>query len=77
MAKVTSKPAGKFKINAGGKGKMQKFKGVGTQKPGVVEVAGSGGGTDPGAKIPTGGTGKIGGKQVGVKAVKPGQTGVR
>jgi hypothetical protein len=77
MAKVTSKAPGKFAVKGGGKGGMQNFKAVGTQKPGVTEVAGSGGGKSFAAKIPTGGTGKIGGKQVGVKAVKPGQTGVR
>lgn len=77
MVKVTSKPAGKQKIDPGGSGKMKKFGAVGTQKPGGTAVAGSGGGTNPGAPIPTGGKGKIGGKQVGVKAVKPGQTGVR
>jgi len=76
MAKATSKSAGKFKVS-GGSGHMQGFKPVGAQAAGVTEVAGSGGGKSPGAKITGGGKGKIGGKQVGVKAVKPGQTGVR
>ena len=77
MAKVTSKSAGKFKVGGGKKGGMANFKGVGTQKPGVTEVDASGGGTNPGAPIPAGGKGKIGGKQVGVKAIVPGKTSVR
>ena len=39
-----SKPAGKQKIQAGGSGKMQSFKPVGDQTPGVSSVAGKGGG---------------------------------
>ena len=35
---VKSKPAGKQKIQAGSKGGMHNFEGVGTQKPGVSAV---------------------------------------
>lgn len=76
MAKTSSKSAGKQKVS-GGSGHMKSFKGVGAQKPGVTSVSGSGGGTDPGAKITGGPKGKIGGKQVGVKPIKPGQTAAR
>jgi hypothetical protein len=76
MAKVTSKSAGKFGVK-GGNGSMHGFKPVGAQASGVTSVAGSGGGKSPGAKITGGPGGKIGGKQVGVKAVKPGVTSVR
>jgi hypothetical protein len=75
MAKVTSKSAGPFKVKAGPKGGMKGFKAVGAQKPGVTEVAGSGGGTSPGAKITGGPSGKVG-KQGAVKAVKSGITSV-
>ena len=76
MAKVTSKPAGKQKVD-GGSGSMASFKPVGAQKPGGTAVNMSGGSRSPGAKVPAGGKGKIGGKQVGVQKIKPGQTGVR
>jgi hypothetical protein len=38
-----SKPAGKQKIQAGGSGKMNSFKPVGDQQPGVSSVSGKGG----------------------------------
>lgn len=73
MAKVTSKSAGKFGVK-GGKGKMAGFKPVGAQAKEMTSVAGSGGGTSPGAKI-TGGSGKMA-KQGSVKPVKSGITSV-
>jgi hypothetical protein len=76
MVKVTSKPAGKFKVS-GGKGGMKGFKAVGTQGPGVTSVSGSGGSKSPGAKLKGGGKGFIGGKQDGVTAVKSGITSVK
>lgn len=42
---TSSKGAGKQKIQAGPSGKMQKFKGVGSQKPGVTSVSTSGSGS--------------------------------
>jgi hypothetical protein len=42
MAKASSKSASKNKIQAGPKGKMQTFKPVGSQKPGVSSVSMSG-----------------------------------
>jgi hypothetical protein len=33
--KAKSKPAGKMKVQAGPSGQMKKFKGTGTQKPGL------------------------------------------
>lgn len=47
MPKVTSKPAGKNKIQAGPSGKMQKFKPVGAQKADRTSVEMSGGNTNP------------------------------
>lgn len=76
MAKVTSKPAGKQLVK-GGNTKMHSFQAIGTQKPGITSVTMSGGSKSPGAKIPAGGKGKIGGKQVGVMSQKPGVTSVR
>lgn len=76
MVKVTSKNASGQLVKGGNTG-MKGFKAVGTQAPGGTAVAGGGGSKSPGAKIPAGPTGKIGGKQVGVKPIKPGQTGVR
>ena len=43
MAKASSKSAGKQKIQAGPSGKMQKFKGVGTQRPDRTAVSPKGG----------------------------------
>lgn len=42
---TSSKSAGKQKIQAGPSGKMQKFTGVKTQKPGGTAVTNSGGGS--------------------------------
>ena len=65
--KSTSKPAGKFKIQAGPSGKMKKFGGLAAQKPGVTAVTQSSG---KGAAFPSGGpSGKMH-KFEGVKAVK-------
>lgn len=76
MAKTVSKPAG-GQLVKGGSTKMHPFTPVGTQKAGSTSVAGSGGNKNPGGSIPRGPTGKIGGKQVGVQAQKPGRTGQR
>jgi len=69
MAKTSSKPAGKQKIQAGGKGKMQKFSGSGPQKPdSTAQTKHSG----KGASFPSGGpSGKMH-KFVPVKPVKGG-----
>lgn len=63
-----SKPAGKQKIQAGGKGKMHKFAGAGAQAPGgsaVTQHAGKG------AQFAKGGPGGKMQKFSPVKAVKP------
>jgi hypothetical protein len=39
MARTSTKSASKQKIQAGPKGQMQRFQGVGTQKPGVSSVS--------------------------------------
>jgi hypothetical protein len=70
--KSTSKPAGKFKVQAGGSGKMHKFGGAAAQKPGVTATTSSSG---KGAAFPEGGpSGKMHGFS-GVKAQKPGRSG--
>lgn len=38
-----SKPAGRFKVQAGGSGKMEKFSGATPQKPGVTAVTSAAG----------------------------------
>lgn len=70
---ASSKPAGKQKIGAGPSGKMQKFTGVGTQKPGGTAVTNTGG---KGAAFPSGGpSGKMQ-KFTPVKPQKPGVSAV-
>ena len=65
--KSSSKPAGKFKIQPGGSGKMHKFSGAGPQKPGVSATTKHSG---KGAEFPAGGpSGKMQ-KFSPVKAVK-------
>lgn len=65
--KSKSLPAGKFKIEAGGSGKMKKFGGPVAQKPGVTAVTQ---GSGKGAEFPSGGpSGKMQ-KFTPVKAVK-------
>jgi len=66
--KSTSKPAGKFKIEAGPSGKMQSFKGVGDQQPGVSAVTAKNAGKKWSGPS-TGGSGKMQ-KFTPVKAVK-------
>jgi hypothetical protein len=66
-------PAGKFKVEAGGSGKMQSFKGVGDQQPGVSSVSAKSAGkkfSGPSA----GGSGKMHGFS-GVKKQKSGRSG--
>jgi len=55
--KSSSKPAGKFKINAGPSGKMQKFSGASPQQPGVTHRTNTAGKGAPFAK--GGGSGKM------------------
>lgn len=66
--KSKSLPAGKFKIEAGGSGKMQSFKGVGDQQPGVSAVTAKNAGKKWSGPS-TGGSGKMQ-KFTPVKAVK-------
>lgn len=66
--KASSKPAGKQKIQAGGKGKMHNFAGATPQKPGVSATTSSKGKGAPFAK--GGPSGKMQGFKP-VKAVKP------
>lgn len=67
---TVSKSASKQKIQAGPKGGMHDFGGVGDQQPGVSNVAAK----NAGKKFPTGGpSGKMQ-KFSGVKAQKPGQS---
>jgi len=66
-----SKPAGKQAILPGGSGKMQKFKPVGDQKPGVTGVS-PGGGSKSFQPPSTGGSGKM--KKF--KPVKPQKAGI-
>jgi len=61
-------PAGKFKVEAGGSGKMQSFKGVGDQQPGVSAVTAKNAGKKWSGPS-TGGSGKMQ-KFTPVKAVK-------
>jgi hypothetical protein len=65
-------PAGKFKVEAGGSGKMQSFKGVGEQQPGVSAVTAK----NAGKKWPTGLGGPSGKMQKfsGVKKQKSGRS---
>jgi len=67
--KSTSKPAGKFKVQAGGGGKMHKFGGAAAQKPGVSATTGASG---KGAQFPEGGPS---GKMHGFSGVKPQKSG--
>ena len=68
---ATSKPAGKFKVQAGGSGKMEKFSGATPQKPGVTAVTSSPG---KGAAFAKGGpSGKMHGFSP-VKAQKSGRS---
>jgi hypothetical protein len=67
--KSSSKPAGKFKIQPGGSGKMHKFSGAGAQKPGVSATTSSGG---KGGQFPQGGPS---GKMAKFTAVKPQKSG--
>ena len=69
--KFSSKPAGKQKIQAGGSGKMNPFKPVGDQQPGVSSVAGSGG-----SKSWPSGLGGPSGKMQKMTPVKPQKPGV-
>lgn len=68
--KSTSKPAGKFKVDAGGSGKMNKFGGVVSQKPGVSAVTK---GSGKGVGIAEGGSGKMH-AFTGVKSQKSGRS---
>jgi len=68
--KSSSKPAGKFKIQAGGSGKMQSFKGVGDQQPGVSAVTAKNAGKKFSGPS-TGGSGKM----HSFTAVKPQKSG--
>lgn len=74
MVTVTKKSSSPV---TGGKKKMHSFTPVGKQTAGITSVSGTGGNKSPGAKIPAGPTGKIGGKQVGVMNQVPGRTGQR
>lgn len=67
--KASSKPAGKFKVQAGGSGKMKKFGGVVAQKPGVTAVTQ---GSGKGALFPAGGPS---GKMQKFSPVKPQKSG--
>ena len=66
-----SKPAGKQKIQAGGSGKMNSFKPVGTQAAGGSAVAGSGG-----SKAWPSSLGGPSGKMQKMSPVKPQKPGV-
>lgn len=69
--KSSSKPAGKQKIQAGPGGKMHKFSGSDSQKPGVTATTSSSG---KGAAFPSGGpSGKMQ-KFVPVKPQKSGRS---
>jgi hypothetical protein len=69
--KSSSKSAGKFKIQAGGSGKMQKFAGASPQKPGVTARTNSAG---KGAAFPEGGASGKMHKFKGVAPQKSGRT---
>jgi hypothetical protein len=62
--KSSSKPAGKFKVQAGPGSKMHKFAGVTEQKPGITSVTP---GSGKGAAFPKGGPS---GKMHGFSPVK-------
>jgi hypothetical protein len=67
--KSSSKPAGKFKIQPGGSGKMQKFSGASPQQPGVTARTNKAG---KGAAFPEGGPS---GKMHKFKGVAPQKSG--